>query len=101
MPSCHLEVQVQAINVSFTVAKMTTSGVHILKHKKQAFEIIQEQLLCIRLSYSHNNRDEACSIYRYYNLIIFGVYDISQKIVFEQVGVDLNKCIPECYYSYI
>lgn len=30
MPSCHLEVQVQAINVSFTVAKMTISGVHIL-----------------------------------------------------------------------
>lgn len=59
MPSCHLEVQVQAINVSFTVAKMTISGVHILKKKPQAFEIIQVQLFYtgnheIQMSYIHN-----------------------------------------------
>lgn len=59
MPSCHLEVQVQAINVSFTVAKMTISGVHILKKKHQAFEIIQVQLFYtgnyeIQMSYIHN-----------------------------------------------
>lgn len=59
MPSCHLEVQVQAKNVSFTVAKMTISGVHILKKKTQAFEIIQVQLFYtgnheIQMSYIHN-----------------------------------------------
>lgn len=59
MPSCHLEVQVQSINVSFTVAKMTISGVHILKKKTQAFEIIQVQLFYtgnheIQMSYIHN-----------------------------------------------
>lgn len=58
MPSCHLEVQVQAINVSFTVAKMTISGVHILK-KNQAFEIIQVQLFNtgnyeIQMNYIHS-----------------------------------------------
>lgn len=59
MPSCHLEVQVQAINVSFTVAKMTISGVHILKKKHQAFEIIQVQLFNtgnyeIQMNYIHS-----------------------------------------------
>lgn len=59
MPSCHLEVQVQAINVSFTVAKMTTSGVHILKKKIKHFKIVRVQLFNtgnyeIQMSYIHN-----------------------------------------------
>lgn len=34
-------------------------------------------------------------------LNMFGVYYIWQKIVFDEVGVDLNKRIPECdYYKY-
>lgn len=28
------------------------------------------------------------------------MYNIWQKILFVQVGVDLNKPIPECYYQY-
>ena len=36
----------------------------------------------------------------YCKRVIFGVYDIWRKLVFEQVGVDLNQRIPECDYSY-
>lgn len=99
MPSCHLEVQVQAINVSFTVAKMTTSGVHILKKKISSILKLYEYNCLIQvimrfrwvtftillkrwsLLLGLNCMWKRTFIYRYYNLKIntFGVGDISRK----------------------